>query len=232
MTDILDILDILVDIDGTTADFTTAVLRLYGWDDVKIQHLYHNWPSGVYWLHNILGVSKSQCFRTIDAGGPAFWQNLQKFPWTDQLLHDLGRIGQVTFCTSPGLSPDAAAGKVTWIKACGLGHNFVLTSQKHLCANPNAVLLDDHDEMVANFKSRGGHAFLIPQPWNGRPLCKQADIDAIVENVKRLADGAGKPAREQTLDERIAQVVAADRLRMAEVSVNRVSTERAQTLKF
>lgn len=181
------IIDFLLDIDGTVGDFTSHSLRVYGWSEEAIAELYANWPKDVYWLHDILGVSKTQFFKKIDAQGPVFWETIPEFSWAKRLTAELAKLGKVTYCTSPGLSPDSAYGKMKWMAARNAGTDFILTSQKHLCAGPNAILLDDHAEMCNKFNDRGGTAFLIPQPWNGfYSRCREVDIDCIITAIYAL----------------------------------------------
>tara|TARA_B100000700_G_C14367978_1_gene544625 strand:+ start:90 stop:317 length:228 start_codon:yes stop_codon:yes gene_type:complete len=42
----------------------------------------------------------------------------------------------------------------------------MLGSHKHLLAKPDVVLIDDSDEKCRKFIEAGGHAILLPQPWN------------------------------------------------------------------
>ena len=176
--------DILLDLDGVCADFTRHALRAHGWTEYAIDNLYANWPTGVYWLHHILGVTKTQFFKTIEKEGEEFWATIPEYPWTRSLIARLREYGPVTICTSPSLSPYSAAGKMRWMQKFDIGANFVLTSQKHLCANQYAILIDDHQEMCDKFEDRGGKAFLVHQPWNGHLPCDRIFIDSLMDHVR------------------------------------------------
>lgn len=184
-------IDIFLDLDGVCLDFTSAALRVYGWSPAAIEALYNDWPKDVYWLHEILGVSKTQFFKAIDARGSLFWEEIQSYSWTPRLVSGLKNLGNVVYCTSPGLSPDSAHGKMVWLDRNHAGTNFVLTSQKHLLATPTAILIDDHREMCSSFKERGGKSFLMPQPWNGSLRATECDVDylivAVAAQIKALA---------------------------------------------
>ena len=43
---------------------------------------------------------------------------------------------------------------------------FLIGPSKHLCANPETLLIDDSDKNVDSFRKCGGQAVLVPRPWN------------------------------------------------------------------
>ncbi len=49
-----------------------------------------------------------------------------------------------------------------------LAGNAFIGGKKHLLAHKDALLIDDRDENVAEFRHAGGKAILIPRPWNNQ----------------------------------------------------------------
>ncbi len=80
-------------------------------------------------------------------------------------------VGETNVCilTSPIRDPHCASGKMTWIHdnlPPFLHRQFLIGSPKHLCASPDALLIDDSDKNVDAFCAAGGQAILVPRPWN------------------------------------------------------------------
>jgi len=100
------------------------------------------------------------------------WANLPKSDEFDFLLDSCERlVGRENICilTTPILDPDCAAGKVEWIyKYCPkwLHRQYLIGPMKHMCARPDALLIDDSDKNVDKFRAEGGQAILVPRPWN------------------------------------------------------------------
>ena len=44
--------------------------------------------------------------------------------------------------------------------------DFLIGPPKWICARPDQLLIDDNDTNIDNFRDRGGHGILFPQPWN------------------------------------------------------------------
>ena len=80
-------------------------------------------------------------------------------------------VGRENVCitTSPTKCPESLAGKLEWIH----GHfpewmhrQYAITPRKHLFARADSLLIDDHSENIERFEAHGGHAILVPRPWN------------------------------------------------------------------
>jgi hypothetical protein len=66
-------------------------------------------------------------------------------------------------------SPDCVAGKFEWIQKhwpSDMQEQVIITSQKHLLARHDTLLIDDSDKNVTSFCGYGGNAILVPRPWN------------------------------------------------------------------
>lgn len=109
-----------------------------------------------------------------------FWSMFNRGTWAavpeskefDFLLNACEKlVGRENVCilTTPVLDPGCAAGKVEWIyDHCPkwLHRQFLIGPVKHLCASPDALLIDDGDHNIEAFRIGGGQALLVPRPWN------------------------------------------------------------------
>ena len=158
---------IYLDMDGVACDFVKASLALFG---TTFEKLRPKWPEGEYWMHTVLGISEADFWYKLDGEGIPFWSDLAPYPWFDEFYSQLMTVAPITFCTSPGISPSACAGKLLWLQEhVGVNcRDFVLTPQKHLLAAPGTVLIDDDLGNCQRFTEHGGAALAFPQHWNGR----------------------------------------------------------------
>lgn len=71
--------------------------------------------------------------------------------------------------TIPTQDPECMAGKLEWMQSNlppSLRRNFLVGPPKYLCAQPDALLIDDNEDNVAAFRRNGGQSLLMPRPWN------------------------------------------------------------------
>ena len=154
---------VFVDLDGVLADFVGAALELHGRPDVL-----DNWPPGEWNISAVLGVSSGEFWKALDRQGAGFWESLEPFPWTFELLDTIGKVAPFTILTCPSLDPGCLDGKVRWLHR-HLGRSFrdfLIGPSKHLLARPEFVLIDDSDRNIARFREHHGHGILFPQIWN------------------------------------------------------------------
>lgn len=84
-------------------------------------------------------------------------------------------VGRKNVCilTTPTRDPECLAGKLEWIHdhfPPWMHRQYLMGPAKHLLAQPGALLIDDSDLNVKQFRIHGGSAILVPRPWN--PLHK------------------------------------------------------------
>jgi len=154
---------ILLDMDGVISDFVTAALTVHDRLDA-----FENWPDGEWDIPTVLGISGSQFWKKIDARGHRFWSGLAPYSWTHELVDAIRGTAPFTILSSPSMHAECPTGKINWLREhleTGF-HDFMFGRSKHLCAKPNAVLIDDSDINVDRFRTCGGHAILFPQRWN------------------------------------------------------------------
>ena len=121
----------------------------------------------------------------IDEQGEDWWADMEKFSWTDDLI-DLARKEADEFCilTSPSRNPVCSSGKVKWMqKQFGKTFkDFMIGSNKHICATSNSLLIDDTEKKVNEFREYGGHAFLWPHPL--KLIDKDVKIEDVFQDLK------------------------------------------------
>jgi hypothetical protein len=75
----------------------------------------------------------------------------------------------VIIATCPTKSRECVAGKYTWIERYlpeWAQRQYAITPRKHFFAQPGALLIDDHDKNIKEFRAAGGEAIVVPRPWN------------------------------------------------------------------
>jgi len=152
---------VFCDIDGVLTDFPKAFNARYGLNIAEELFGEADFPRLL-----------NRTIEEIDAGlDYEFWSNL---PWTDtgrQFLWSLEWIyGAENICllSFPSYSPEGPAGKIAWVKRelPDYSMRLILAADKRFCASADAVLFDDRPRNVREFKAAGGHAILVPTPYN------------------------------------------------------------------
>lgn len=151
---------IFLDIDGVLANFVEGACQLHGIDP--------NFPNRKFWKPD---PSDKQFWSRINSRGYAFWEDLPKYSWADQLLGICQEhADRVSFCSSVDPRGSAAAqGKYEWLfKHFGYKRaaRAVITRKKFLLAGPNRILIDDSYDQLNRFYQWGGRSIMFPQPWN------------------------------------------------------------------
>lgn len=167
---------IYFDLDGVLNEMTTYFLNRLG---CPIQvHDFNSYPHEVGF--NIVEAANILGPKTWTA--EEFWQTPTREWWASVpeskecrwlLGHAEALVGQknIFILTSPTRCPDSLAGKLEWIhQYCPkwLHRQFLMGPPKDVCARPDALLIDDADHNVDAFRAAGGHALLVPRPWNTR----------------------------------------------------------------
>ena len=152
-----------LDLDGVIANFSSAALASLGVKEYSI-------PKGEWNIENWNGVNvtTSHFWKTIDSLGESFWENLEKFSYSDEMVKYLSKNYDLYFLTSPSKSPHCYSGKYKWIikHYPHMERRIILTPNKHLLAAPNRLLIDDSEEKIDKFAAYGGETILLPQKYN------------------------------------------------------------------
>lgn len=157
-------LRIFVDMDGVCSWWEKSAAKTLGidYDDPKIREQLKNGKR----LEDFVG-GDDKMWPMIDAEGEKWWANMPKLPWADRLFSLIVKeTDDFCFLTSPSDNPVCAAGKIQWLqKHFGKEFkNFLIGKNKHLCAGPNSLLIDDDDKKCEMFRKYGGHVFQWPHP--------------------------------------------------------------------
>lgn len=162
---------VFFDLDGILADFWTGSIRAHGLDVPPIGTL-SNWN---FWRD--LGMSDDEFWRPLHS--PDVWADLplcadgvRLFRMVEMLVRP-ERIGFL----SSGSCPGSVDGKRRWLDRHfpGYAKSACYLTNKGLVGGPNKVLVDDFDGNTDQFVMHGGHAVLVPRPWNRRKA--EADPD-------------------------------------------------------
>jgi len=101
-----------------------------------------------------------------------FWQNLEWMHDGQDIFStiiDFCGINNIFLLTTPMPNTWSPTGKWLWVEKHipTLKKQTIITqAPKSLLANTNALLIDDKDENVVEFRRAGGQAILVPRPWN------------------------------------------------------------------
>lgn len=155
---------ILVDADGVLMDFMGRVAAVWKRDYAGLMKI---WPKGEWSAARVLGITDRQFWRRIDT--EKFWSGVRPYPGAAAFLRTLsGRLPTV-ICTSATRSAAALTAKLRGLRAlCGEDQPIVVmqNASKRLLAGPTALLIDDCDRVVDEYRLAGGRAVLFPRRWN------------------------------------------------------------------
>ncbi len=126
-----------------------------------------------------LGVSENRPPQQGNLTTDKLWNTFDRHFWTWlPWMHD-GRVilaaverifGKENICifTKPTNNPGSVIGKINWIKReiPDYRKQFLIGSNKSVCASSDCVLIDDRDRNVDAFIDVGGQAILVPRLWN------------------------------------------------------------------
>ena len=123
-----------------------------------------------------------------------FWEGLEWMHDGNEILSIISscvkNIQHLYFLTAPMKNLESATGKLTWMKQ-QMGINYpastiVTGAPKSLFARPGALLIDDRDKNVEEFRAAGGRAVLVPRPWNRLHELAHKSAEIIKQDLERL----------------------------------------------
>lgn len=192
----MNITRIFLDMDDVCNRFTMYALRLAG----CLVDIFDDSVFDPKWKFDIIkALNALHPTQTFTA--KSFWDNLPEEAWSLAPISDeyhylldwateiVGR-SNMFFLTSPTLCPLSCSGKLKWIKYHAppwMQRQYVITPRKICCANEYSLLIDDKDSNVVDFKAAGGHAVLVPRPWNSaHDISKGGDRIAYLKHRLQL----------------------------------------------
>lgn len=183
-------MDIYLDMDGVIANWNARFLDYFGINlcDYNLEHYEQIWDVA----KNNRGYSKSYLWKQMD--DIEFWRDIEPYFWTKPLIDVLVQYDKnyrILTTMSPN-RPFAIQGKFQWLEkhfpAVVEQERFAFTyGGKHWFGHHKAVLIDDHDLFVNNFRKRG-YAILFPQFWNRNRAIRKANhvpfmLDYIIKEL-------------------------------------------------
>ena len=173
-----------LDMDGILTDFMSAAHEYY---EVPYSYSLYPYEYGAWDVipPNDMGMTTRMFWDGLDED---FWAEL---PWMHDakelltILEETFGAENIYILTCPTLNPSCLAGKYRWIKRYmpDYDRRFLIGPSKHLCANPETLLIDDADHNVRLFREAGGQAILVPRKWNAKH--KKDDV-AMADFTKEL----------------------------------------------
>jgi len=182
----------LIDLDGVLADFTAGASEAHGRPNPYLdKNLYGN-----YYIEKIWGITQEEFWKPMDED---FWYMLDVMDKAKELVDflDVEFDGNICILSSPSKNRGCIDGKLAWIKQHfpQLERKFLFGPQKHFCSSPNTLLVDDYDYNVENFRKFGGHAYLVPRPWNSAHS-EEFDLDDLMEYIDDINYSLAHPSKE------------------------------------
>jgi hypothetical protein len=171
---------IILDLDGVLVNHHYGILRTF--PGLRKQYDAFERPVPWNWASRILD---DDIWKKLPS---TWWEAL---PWTPEGRRILDLCEEkfgtdICLATSPSESPAAAYGKMLWIEQylpeylgrCQIGRS------KHLLGQPGRILIDDSEDNIEKFCSRGGTGILVPRPWNRN---HQLDtLDHVFNELRKL----------------------------------------------
>jgi len=183
---------LILDLDGVIIDFVRPAMALHS-GGIATEADY---PPDCQW--NI--VRATNRVRKQNGFGPVtpahfwssldydFWMNLKMYPFAQAFVETLGGFGDIHIATAPILSSECVAAKFDWINMYlpAYSRKHSIGADKSVMANSNSVLIDDRDKNCKDFIEAGGHAILVPRPWNKRVGTKGHPYDVVIDELRGI----------------------------------------------
>ena len=183
----MNIKRIFLDVDDVLVDFTFAAMSEIGINTGRIdkESFYERWGYDIVAASNYYRMPEpfltaAEFWRKFDR---RFWATLDRTKECDTLIRascEIVGVENVFLLTGPINDPECAAGKMELIRDTfpdfWKDRRYMIAPPKYACAYLGALLIDDSDRNVNEFRAAGGQAALVPQPWNsehalsGEPL--------------------------------------------------------------
>lgn len=162
--------NLYIDVDGVIKSFEKATYKLFDKEYNELEY------PDVQDIAHALNISITEMWKVIDKEGMYFWENLETYPWANELMkvckeYCFNNGTDWRFLTSPSIDPMCAAGKIKSFQNMYGPHfrKYILcpaASKPLLCHTWEDVLIDDRESTINSWRERGGLGILFPQPWN------------------------------------------------------------------
>lgn len=158
--------------DGVLGDFVKLCCKLHNREDPYKYEINH----GNFAMDQIWGMSLEEFYKPLQYD---FWRNIEVYPEAAEILNLVISYGKVSIATSPSVNVFGCCdAKRDWTKEHFpyFVDRLIFIREKWLIATPYSVLIDDYDKNIDDFRENGGHAILVPKPWNSLHNLKDIDL--------------------------------------------------------
>lgn len=145
---------IYVDLDDVFVNFRDAAAKLHGYEWRQVEQMALD--SGVWDMRDWFKMSDDEFWAPINELGEEYWLGLGVNPWANKLVAMLDSTGLEWFiATSPSKHISSYLAKTKFLHNFLSHDRFFVTRYKYLLGDPGDVLIDDREETLAKFESRG-----------------------------------------------------------------------------
>lgn len=153
---------VFLDMDGLLVNFVGGALAAHHRPDATL-------TAGEWHIAKSLGLTEKEFWAPLQ--GIPFWAELQPMPDMSQILaiiHELFGLQRCYLLSTPCLDDACYTGKALWVEQHlpDFQRRLILATQKFPLARPGALLIDDSDNNVRQWRLCGGDAILLPRLWN------------------------------------------------------------------
>lgn len=167
---------VFLDMDGVLTDFQKAICEKF-----DIPH-----PPQIYnFFESVRTQVNDIC--TID-----FWASLEWMYDGKEIFSkviDFCGINNIYLLTVSMPNPGSGTGKILWVEKhipTLIKHLIITQAPKNLLAKPDALLIDDKDENVIEFRRAGGQAILVPRAWNSLYNQANKSLEIVKQSLEKI----------------------------------------------
>lgn len=180
---------VFCDVDGVLCDFIGGTNRFF-----KTPYDYDNYPYELGIWDILDDVGNRVGFKVVNQiCTEDFWVNL---PWMKdgRLLLNLviNSFNDVGFITTPMPNAGSWSGRYRWLEenlGSVMAKKVIITREsKSIVAKPTTLLIDDRDKNIREFREAGGHAILVPRPWNCLHMLRGKTYTAVEDSIQCLRE--------------------------------------------
>lgn len=169
---------VCLDADGVLCDFVDAANRAI---NIPAHTIPESWD---WWQRH--GFTDDQFWASVNRRGLRFYtDDVQPFPWTQDILRIAAQFGKVVIATATSTShATGVLGKLLWCQEYCPGIEVISIKSKFLLAGPDRFLIDDSDDNVKKFTDRGGFGHVFSHPFNSNKAHCDNRLEAMVEDLE------------------------------------------------
>jgi hypothetical protein len=179
-----------IDMDGVFVDFLGGAIDWFGCEKT----IEDDWPQGEWGDEKVFIEFFGKTFDQFWPGvqDEKFWAGLD-FTYDGKAFLKFMRPLKPVILTSPSFG--GATGKQMWIKKHAPKYlysgRYLIGPGKNYVAREGAVLIDDYEKNIDEWKAAGGIGILYPRPWNHLYFIPDP-LKWVTELVKSILDMASE----------------------------------------